>query len=135
MDEVLDDQMQQTKKSAVKITKEKAIYNFDNATKEELAAKVEKFLLGQGYKLEEGDVFNGKYGKGNKTLRILFGAFVKRFTWAVKVASNSELTQLVLSKNEKGYWGGAIGVHQVNKEYERLTNVIRDFHSRHHKQE
>ncbi|MDX1630115.1 MAG: hypothetical protein R3345_15505, partial [Fulvivirga sp.] len=94
--------------------------------------KLQQFLLKQGYKLEGGTPKAGTYGKGSKTLRILFGAFVKRFTWGIKVKDKDDKTYLVFSKDEKGYWGGVIGVSQVKTEFKRLTNILRTYHASHH---
>ncbi|MEX1000811.1 MAG: hypothetical protein WDZ35_01710 [Crocinitomicaceae bacterium] len=131
-EEILDEGVIAPAKETVNITKDKAIYAFKNTSEDQLAEKLQAFLLKDGYKLEAGTVKNGTYGKGSKTMRILFGAFVKRFTWGVKVQDKEGATYLVFSKDEKGYWGGAIGVSQVKKEYARITSVLKNFHAAHH---
>jgi hypothetical protein len=131
-DELLDDGAVALGKNEVTIDKEKATYPFANTNVNELATKVQEFLLKQGYKLEEGSNSNGIYGKGSKTLRILLGAFIKRFTWKVTVADTGETTTLTFIKDEKGYWGGAIGVVQVKNEFNKITAVLQNFHTKHH---
>jgi hypothetical protein len=131
-DELLDDGVIVQSSNAVKIDKDSATYPFENTNADELATKVEEFLKKEGYALEAGNNKAGTYGKGNKTLRILFGAFVKRFTWGIKVEDAGNTTVLHFSKDEKGYWGGAIGVSQVKTEYTRLTNILKNFHAQHH---
>jgi hypothetical protein len=131
-DELLDDGAAVQASSAVKINDDKASYSFENTNADELAGKVEKFLKGEGYSLEGGSSASGIYGKGNKTLRILLGAFVKRFTWKIEVEDAGSTTVLHFIKDEKGYWGGAIGVSQVKTEYKRITNVLKNFHAAHH---
>ncbi|MCH2234645.1 MAG: hypothetical protein MK078_10360 [Crocinitomicaceae bacterium] len=125
MEEVLDQGIDQD----VSITKDNAMYRFKDTNVEELSGKVEKYLLGKGYKLESGTPENAIYGKGNKTLRILFGAFVKRFTWKVTVVADGNTTVLNFIKDEKGYWGGAIGVSQVKNEFKRITDALTQFHA------
>ncbi|MEZ4922645.1 MAG: hypothetical protein R2780_05675 [Crocinitomicaceae bacterium] len=131
-DELLDDETLVQNSTGVKIEKDKASYPFENTNVDELAAKVEQFLKGEGYVLETGTNKSGTYGKGNKTLRILFGAFVKRFTWKVEIEDAGTTTILHFIKDEKGYWGGAIGVAQVKNEFTRITNILKNFHAKHH---
>lgn len=114
--------------NAPTITKSEAIYKFSNLTIDELATKVQTFLLNKGYKLEEGTTLEGKYGKGNRILRILFGAFVKRFAWQVTVEPEGKMSKLTFFKGTKGYAGGAIGVSQVNNEYKSITASLTAFH-------
>ena len=125
MEEVLDQNIDQDKS----IGKDNATFRFKNTTVEELGAKVEKYLLGKGYKRESGSANDAIYGKGSKTLRILLGAFVKRFTWKVTVTANGEVTTLNFIKDEKGYWGGVIGVTQVTNEFKRITDALSNFHA------
>jgi len=131
-DELLDDGKVALNKNTVTIDKEKATYPFSDTNVDELATKVQEFLLKQGYKLEEGSNSNGIYGKGSKTLRILLGAFIKRFTWKVTVVDSGDNTTLTFIKDEKGYWGGAIGVVQVKNEFKKITSVLQSFHQKHH---
>mgnify|MGYP000157644900 CR=1 FL=1 len=128
MEELLDNDLNALNGNAPVITKDKGIFNFTHLTQDELAAKVENFLKTKGYKLEEGAANNGKYGKGSRVLRILFGAFVKRFAWKITVDPNGQLTQLIIGKEAKGYVGGAIGVHQVNKEFKSIVGSLTQFH-------
>lgn len=127
-DEIIDQNMVKSNNEAITITNDKAVYRFQNTSANELASKIESYLTGKGYKIEEGNSNNGVYGKGNKTLRILFGAFVKRFTWRVTVKDEGNETILTFLKAEKGYWGGAIGVAQVKNEFRRITESLRQFH-------
>ena len=131
-EEILDDGTVTTEQPKVDITKDRAIYIFENTNADQLADKLQQFLLKDGYKLESGTPKKGVYGKGSKTMRILFGAFVKRFTWGVTVADKDGQTVLKFNKDEKGYWGGAIGVSQVKTEYGRITAVLKNFHEKHH---
>jgi hypothetical protein len=110
------------------ITKNNATFFFSNITEEELGDKLQKYLLKKGYKLEAGTTTNGTYGKGSQVMRVLFGAFAKRFSWLISIKSSEFGTNLVFSKNEKGYMGGVIGVSQVKNEYTRIVNALNHFY-------
>lgn len=129
--EVLDDNQVVAEEGTVKIDKDKAIYVFKSTNKEDLGKKVNEYLTKQGYKLEQGTNISGVYGKGSKVMRILFGAFVKRFEWHVEISEINHSTGLTFTKNAKGYAGGLIGVNQVKKEYNRLTETLKAFHANH----
>ncbi len=123
MEEVLDQDLKNVDTKAPVVTKDKAIYSFEGTTEEAIASKVHNLFTKDGYTIEEGTQLKGKYGKGSKVMRILFGAFVKRFAWEVTITTQGGLTTATLYKETKGYAGGAIGVNQVNKEFKRLVEA------------
>jgi len=120
MEEVLDNDLKNLDANAPVITKERAIFSFKETTEAEIASKINGLFLKDGYKLEEGTEMKGKYGKGSKIMRILFGAFVKRFAFEVSVTNEGGTIKATLYKETKGYAGGAIGVNQVKNEFKRL---------------
>lgn len=124
MEEVLDNDLKSVDSKAPVITKDKATYSFEGTTEEAIASKINNLFLKDGYSLEDGTQLKGKYGKGSKIMRILFGAFVKRFAWEVTVSTQGGLTTATLYKETKGYAGGAIGVNQVKKEFNRLVEAF-----------
>jgi len=128
MEEILDNNMTSASDNAPIITKSEATYRFSKLSEDDLATKLQSFLLNKNYKLEEGTAKNGLYGKGSKVLRILFGAFVKRFAWQITISSVNGSTQLVFFKQAKGYVGGVIGVAQVNSEFNSIVNSLTAFH-------
>lgn len=128
MEEILDNNMTSTGVNAPVITKSEATYRFSKLSEDELATKLQSFLLKKGYKLEDGTSKNGLYGKGSKIMRILFGAFVKRFAWQITISTVNGMTQLVFFKQAKGYAGGVIGVSQVNTEFNSIVNSLSSFH-------
>lgn len=130
-DELLDDSPESKNDSAPVINDERAEYPFATIGKDDLAVKIKKFLEKDGYKIESGIAVNAVYGKGSKTMRILFGAFVKRFTWGVKVTGDDNQSTLIFTKDEKGYWGGAIGISQVKKEWSRIIASLSAYHTKH----
>ena len=133
MKEVLDDTLINKREDLIIIQKDNAIFTFERLSAFELANCVNEIFIEKGYKLEEGTTESGKYGKGSQVLRILFGAFAKRFCWGSKVETNStQQTRFVLTKDAKGYAGGIIGVNQVNNEYKRLTDAFTALHASKH---
>ena len=133
-DELLDDTMvvkEEQNLTAASITNERAEFPFPTIGKDDLAGKIQNYLLKDGYKLESGSATNGVYGKGSKAMRVLFGAFVKRFTWSLSISGDENSSKLVFKKDEKGYWGGAIGVSQVKTEWSRITNALKAYHEKH----
>ena len=107
--------------------KDRVIYNFSNCTKEELDNKLNLFFTSQGYKYK-GEENNGKiYTKGNKALRAILGAFWKYFKFFVSVRSENSLFSVLVQKDASGFMGGAIGMHQVKKEFERMTAAFKTY--------
>lgn len=129
MDEVLDDQVTLGTEKLQDITKSRGVFRFTKLTKDELAMKVESFLKKKGYKIEEGTPFNAKYGKGSRIGRILLGAFIKRFAWKVTVEPDGAYSKLTFYKEASGVVGGAIGVHQVTKEFNSIIGSLQNFHN------
>jgi hypothetical protein len=129
MKEVLDDQLIDTPVKLIVIESNKAVFTFQKSTAEEIAKQIEDIFKQKGYKLEEGSTARGKYGKGSLALRILFGAFAKRFCWETRVESNGSETRFTLIKDAKGYAGGLIGMNQVSNEYKRMTDAFTLLHT------
>jgi hypothetical protein len=103
------------------------ILTCNNVSKEVLAQKVADFFSSEGYKLEGGLPSSGVYGKGSTFWRILFGAFVKRYKFAVQIESKADgQMQLLLTKEMSGISGGIWGYSQMNNEHQRLANLMRN---------
>jgi hypothetical protein len=101
------------------------VLTYNNISKDELAQKIAKFFAKEGYKLEGGLPAAGIYGKGSTFWRILFGAFVKRYKFAVQIQTNANgQTELYLTKEMSGISGGIWGYNQMKNEHERLANVL-----------
>jgi len=126
--EILVDKSVFGKNDLIIIEKHKAIFTFERISQSELTKCVNDIFVESGYKLEQGTTESGKYGKGSQVMRVLFGAFVKRFCWETKIESNSSQTRFVFIKDAKGYVGGVIGVNQVKNEFKRLTDLFSAFH-------
>lgn len=98
------------------------VHTYSGIEKVELNTKVHNLFTSSGYKLIEGDNGNGVYEKGNRAMRILFGAFVKYFKFDVSIQDGADnKPQLKVDKKTSGMSGGAIGVSQVKKELKRVA--------------
>lgn len=86
-----------------------------------LAQAVNRKLIELGYKLTEGNVYQGIYEKGNPTTRILLGALSKYFKFSVKI----ENSRIMLSSESSGISGGLVGVGQVKSEVKMLSNLLK----------
>lgn len=103
----------------------KARYTFKGADSAALADAVDAFFAERGYHLEEGTPVDGAYGCGNPILRLLFGAFVKRYKFHVKISSAAGPATLDFSKAMSGAAGGVLGAVKMTKEYEKLREGLK----------
>jgi len=113
------------KATVVDFAKDRVIYNITGCTKDELDNKLNLFFTSEGYKLKKAEGEIRMYEKGNRILRILFGAFVKYHKQSVTVRNEGELYSLLLNKESSGMSGGLIGMNQVKKEFARLTEAFK----------
>ena len=107
------------------LSNDKFAHLYSGISKDELGKEIDKILLASGYTLKEGIIGNGTYVKGNKALRILFGAFVKYFKFYVGIESvNQDSVKATVTKTTSGMSGGLIGMAQVKKELQRLALLL-----------
>ncbi len=87
---------------------------------------VGQFFAQRGYRLESGQPDNGTYGIGNNILRMLFGAFVKRYSFNVTIAMSDDqrCVVFVLAKAMSGAMGGVIGHSKMTKEYNAIVSAL-----------
>ena len=113
--------------TVVDFAKDRVIYNITGWTKAELENKLNLFFTSEGYTLKsnQGEVFT--YTKGNRVMRILFGAFVKYHKQSVTIKNDGELFSLMLHKDSTGMSGGLIGMNQVKKEFARLSEALKAY--------
>ncbi len=100
-------------------------HQFGGADIDTISSAIDSLLIKEGYKLISGQKGNGDYEKGNRTMRLLFGAFVKYFKFSVKLKSADNQTfELMVVKTSSGISGGLIGMGQVKNELRRLAQVF-----------
>ncbi len=111
--------------TVVDFAKDRIVFNITGTSKEELENKLNLFFTSQGYKLKStvGETYT--YTKGNRVMRILFGAFVKYHKQSVIIKHEGELFSVMLHKESSGMSGGLIGVNQVKKEFARLSEAFK----------
>ena len=85
---------------------------------------MESFFKSEGYRLEDGIPSDGSYGIGNNLLRIIFGAFVKRYRFKVNVMQSGAGCFVYVEKGMSGVMGGAIGYAKMKKELGRIRNGV-----------
>lgn len=104
-----------------------ATYLFSELQPEELGQTLNKYFLNQGYRLEEGTLQRGCYGIGNAVLRILFGAFVKRYKFGFTISRDVDnMIRLDFRKAMSGALGGVIGYQKMSNEYKRITKDLKN---------
>jgi hypothetical protein len=98
---------------------------YSGISAEDLAMKVSQKLTAFGYSIKEGRPGDAVYEKGNRWLRILFGAFVKYFKFGVRVEDGGNGSLKVrVHKLTSGMSGGLIGMGQVKNELKRLAGDL-----------
>lgn len=100
------------------------VHEYSGIDADGLANAADQLLNKDGYKLVEGKEGNGIYEKGNRTMRVLFGAFVKYSKIQVSCNSQDETTKLMVDRKTSGMSGGLIGMNQVKKEMERVAGLL-----------
>ena len=101
------------------------LYSGINA--ENLSRLVDEYFSANGYVKTVNGPGSVTYTKGNRVLRILFGAFVKYFRFLTAIKSvDADTVELAFSKDSSGMSGGAIGMSQVSKEFNKIKDVLQN---------
>jgi len=100
------------------------VHQYNVVGADEIANAADKVLMNDGYKLIEGNIGNATYEKGNRTMRVLFGAFVKYSKIQVTSSMQSDSVKLMVDRKTSGMSGGLIGMNQVKKEMERVAGLL-----------
>lgn len=106
-------------------TKDTSVYIYQKVPTNVLAKKLEAFFIEKKYKLEDGTIESGVYGIGNPILRIILGAFVKRYKFNFSITDSAGKATLSFSKGMSGAMGGVIGYSKMNNEFQRLTEELK----------
>lgn len=107
--------------------KDRIIYQVSGATREELDNRLHLFFGSEGYRIKENTGDKLVFEKGNRIMRILFGAFVKYHKQSITVLPQGGGFQLLLHRDSSGLSGGLIGMHQVRKEFEAMTERFKSY--------
>ncbi len=77
------------------------------------------------YKLESGDKLSGTYGTGSDLMRILFGAFAKRYKFNVKVFKGDNEAMVDVTKDTMSkVSGGLLGNKRYGDEFEKIVRIL-----------
>lgn len=113
--------------TVVDFAQDRVIYNFTGCTQEELDNKINLFFTSEGYRLKSSAGEIRTYERGNRTLRILFGAFSKYHKQSVTIKHEGDLFSVMLHRDSTGMSGGVIGINQVRKEFARLSEAFKNY--------
>jgi hypothetical protein len=113
--------------TVVDFAKDRVIYNMTGCTREELENKINLFFTSEGYTPKAKDADNYTFTKGNRVLRLLFGAFVKYHKQSIVIKNEGALFSVMLHKDSSGMSGGLIGMNQVKKEFARLSDAFKEY--------
>ncbi|WP_346883933.1 hypothetical protein [uncultured Algibacter sp.] len=99
---------------------------YKDISEDELANQVNTILVSKGYSLISGTNTHGVYERGNRVMRILFGAFIKYFKCHVNTKTNGDNeTQVTLTTATSGMSGGLVGMSQVKNEILGLSEAFK----------
>ena len=106
------------------------VYNITGITREELENKLNLFFASESLPLKSDKGDEKIYQKGNKTLRVLLGVFVKYFKLAVSIKQQDEVFSVrILRDMSLVLSGGLIGINKSRKEFARLSESFKAYFS------
>ena len=102
------------------------VYNITGTTREELDNKLNLFFASENLPLKSDTPDEKVYMKGNKTMRILFGAFVKYFKVVASIRQERDMFSVRLLRDMNlVVSGGLIGINKSRKEFTRLSEAFK----------
>ena len=104
--------------------KDGGAFCFRGATPDELAGRFEQFFTQRGYRLESGTPHDGVYGIGSDMLRLLFGAFCKRYKFSLNMQATEGVVWVNIGKGMAGAMGGLWGYAAMKRETTRIVQDI-----------
>jgi hypothetical protein len=106
-------------------TSDMFLHVFNGISKEGLEQKINELLTGWGYKLKSSNNGLTIFEKGNHTVRILLGAFVKYSKISVRViATGPDELKCEVRSQSSGMSGGLIGINQMKAEIRSLFSAF-----------
>lgn len=112
-------------KEIVNSSKYNTAFLYTETTQEELVVAVDKLMSEEGYKIDSGAIGDAIYVKGDKTMRLLFGAFVKYHKLRIVTTIKNENQFIVdIRDATPELSGGLMGIKQAKKELARLSALF-----------
>lgn len=101
-----------------------AMFRLSGATNQLLEMAITNCFAAKGYhvKSSEGDKIT--FERGNRVLRLLFGAFVKYYKFSVSVQVSGDNATVYFDKGSTGISGGVIGMVAIGKEFTRMAEEL-----------
>jgi hypothetical protein len=115
------------KLSVADFSKNSVDYTISDTSLSELENKLTLFFTTEGYKLKLAAGSTYTFEKGNRILRILFGAFITYHKQIVTLKENNNHISLQLLKSSSGMSGGIIGIQKSKKEFSRLQEALKAY--------
>lgn len=86
---------------------------------------VQQVFEQNGFNVRWNEQYTGKATRGSKGMNIAFGVFAQHYEVDFQVIPWSErATAIRLIKSSSGWWGGALGAHKSEKQYQKLVEVV-----------
>ena len=103
-------------------SKDMISFGYNLISKKELVHQVAAVLTERNYK----KVSEATFEYGNRTMRILFGAFVKYFKFHLQVQELADnMLEVKIIRATSGMSGGLIGINQVTKEMTEIAMELK----------
>lgn len=104
------------------------VFNITGGTREELENKLNLFFSSENLPLKSDTGDEKVYQKGNKTLRILLGVFVKYFKLSVSIKQQDQLFSVrILRDMNLVLSGGLIGINKSRNEFSRISDAFKAY--------
>jgi hypothetical protein len=114
------------KPTSSETTKNGIVFQYEGSELNSIIDGVKHFFENRLYRLESGEPGHGIYGTGSNLMRIIFGAFAKRYSFSVKITNPQDRPSVVfhLEKAMSGAMGGVIGYRKMTKEYNAIVEAL-----------
>ena len=112
----------------VDFANDSVVYNITGGSREELENKLNLFFTSENLplKIDKGD--EKVYQKGNKVMRVIFGAFIKYFRIVVTIRQQGDLFSVrILRDMSLVMSGGLIGINKSRKEFARISDAFKTY--------
>ena len=112
----------------VDFANDSVVYNITGGSREELENKLNLFFTSENLQLKSDKPEEKVYIRGNKTLRVIFGAFVKYFKIVVSIRQQGDLFSVRLLRDMNLVMsGGLIGIKPSRKEFARISDAFKTY--------
>jgi len=107
-------------------SKDMISFGYSSISKEELVKQATTILTQRNYKKVSEANGNYTFESGNRTMRILLGAFIKYFKFHLQVHKVADgMLEIKIIRATSGMSGGVIGMNQVTKEMTEIAMALK----------